>query len=159
MKGSSMNLKVTLAGFLAGLLFGVGLLVSGMANPAKVLNFLDVFGEWDPSLALVMGGAVAVTIVGFPMVRKRKEPFLLPSFSLPDRKDIDQPLIIGALLFGVGWGLGGYCPGPAWTSLSSFHSSSLVFIASMLLGMWLALWWKSRNNARPSLDQATPGEI
>lgn len=123
-------------GLCAGLLFGAGLLISGMANPAKVLNFLDVFGHWDPSLAFVMGGAVACTFVGFPLVQKRPHPIFNASFELPTRRDIDRPLIVGALLFGLGWGVSGYCPGPLWTSLAGLAPGTLIFAAFMVVGMW-----------------------
>lgn len=135
---SQSSLQVVLLACLSGLLFGLGLIVSGMSNPAKVLNFLDVLGQWDPSLAFVMGGAVATTLVGYPFVQRRKRPLLGQRFELPTRQDIDQSLVSGAVLFGVGWGIGGYCPGPAWTSLSGFVPGSLVFIACMLIGMWVA---------------------
>lgn len=117
-----------------------------MANPAKVLNFLDVLGNWDPSLAFVMGGAVVVTSIGFRLVMKRSSPALFSNFSLPTRKDIDRPLIMGAIMFGVGWGVGGYCPGPAWTAVSEMASGTLVFIAAMVFGMWLTSTLKNRSN-------------
>lgn len=139
---------ITLLACLTGLLFGFGLIVSGMSNPAKVLNFLDVLGHWDPSLAFVMGGAVVTTLVGYPLITKhRNKPVLAPRFELPTRQDIDRPLIMGAVLFGLGWGIGGYCPGPAWASLSAFVPGSLVFIVCMLGGMWVAsnrIWRHSR---------------
>lgn len=128
----------------AGLLFGVGLVISGMSNPAKVLNFLDVLGHWDPSLAFVMGGAVLTTLVGYPLIQRRDKPVLALRFELPTRQDIDQPLVLGAVLFGLGWGIGGYCPGPAWTSLSTLLPGSMVFICCMLAGMWLASNWMRR---------------
>jgi hypothetical protein len=122
----------------AGLLFGIGLIFSGMANPEKVQNFLDVFGTWDPSLAFVMGGAILVTAPGFWFVRKRTTPFFHTTFHLPTRKDIDARLVTGAAVFGVGWGLGGLCPGPAMTSLPFAAPGVLVFVAAMLAGMILA---------------------
>lgn len=125
-----------LAGFISGLLFGVGLLISGMANPAKVLNFLDVFGTWDPSLAFVMGGAVLVAFIGFRIVLKRSSPVLGEVFHLPTKKDIDRRLITGASLFGVGWGLGGFCPGPAFTALPFLSVGILAFFPALLIGMW-----------------------
>ena len=109
-----MSFLVNLA---LGLLFGVGLVVSGMSDPAKVLNFLDLFGTWDPSLAFVMGGGVLVAFVGYRIVLGRPRPLLAAGFSLPMRKDIDRPLVLGAAIFGIGWGLGGFCPGPALTAL------------------------------------------
>jgi uncharacterized membrane protein YedE/YeeE len=123
---------------LAGLVFGLGLLISGMANPAKVQNFLDLAGIWDPSLLFVMGGAVAVTFVGYRFVLRRQSPILAGRFRLPTRKDIDPRLIAGAALFGVGWGLSGFCPGPAITSLALLAKGTLVFVPSMLAGIFLA---------------------
>lgn len=122
----------------AGLLFGTGLILSGMANPKKVQNFLDIFGSWDPSLAFVMGGAILVTAPGFWLVQKRTSPFFHDVFQLPARKDIDARLVTGAAIFGVGWGLGGLCPGPAVTSLLFFTPGVLIFVPAMLVGMILA---------------------
>ena len=113
----------------SGFLFGIGLWVSGMANPKKVLGFLDVAGDWDASLMLVMAGAVAVTLAGFRIYKEK--------FRLPARKDIDFPLLAGSALFGIGWGIAGYCPGPAITSLSTLSAESIVFVAAMLAGGWL----------------------
>ena len=127
-----------LVNLLLGLLFGVGLVVSGMSDPAKVLNFLDFFGSWDPSLAFVMGGAVLVAAVGYRLVKQRQRPVLAESFSLPTRKDIDSRLVVGAAIFGIGWGLGGFCPGPALTSLGLGSSGVLVFLPFMFAGLWLA---------------------
>jgi uncharacterized protein len=110
----------------AGFLFGIGLWVSGMANPKKVLGFLDVTGNWDASLMLVMGGAVVVTLVGFKAY-KAKIP-------VPSLKDIDFPLVAGSALFGIGWGIAGYCPGPAITALSTLSKESVVFVAAMIVG-------------------------
>ncbi len=120
----------------AGIVFGLGLMLSGMADPAKVLNFLDVAGTWDPSLMLVMGAAVVVTFVGFRLARTREQPLFAPQF--PGRAAIrfDMPLIAGAVLFGAGWGLGGFCPGPALASLSLGSAGAWVFVAAMLGGMW-----------------------
>lgn len=122
----------------AGLFFGSGLILSGMANPTKVQNFLDIFGTWDPSLAFVMGGAILVTAPGFWFVQKRSTPFFHDMFHLPTRNDIDARLVAGAAIFGIGWGLGGLCPGPAVTSLPFATSGVLVFIPAMLVGMSLA---------------------
>ncbi|MBS7539603.1 DUF6691 family protein [Ancylobacter lacus] len=121
-----------------GLLFGLGLIVSGMSNPAKVLNFLDIFGTFDPSLAFVMAGAAGVALVGYRLVLRRRAPLLAPRFELPTRRDIDARLVAGAALFGVGWGLGGFCPGPAFTALGLAAPGTLAFVPAMLLGMWLA---------------------
>jgi len=121
----------------AGFLFGIGLWVSGMANPKKVLGFLDVAGEWDASLLFVMGGAVAVTLVGFRLVLKRPAPLMGGKFHLPTRKDVDVPLVAGAAIFGIGWGIAGYCPGPALTALSTLSTESIIFVVSMVAGGFL----------------------
>ncbi|EAR49535.1 hypothetical protein OG2516_12854 [Oceanicola granulosus HTCC2516] len=124
---------------LSGLLFGLGLIVSGMADPAKVLNFLDLFGSWDPSLAFVMGGAILVTAPGFAwLTRTRSRPFFDTSFRIPDKRDLDPKLLSGAVVFGTGWGLGGFCPGPALTALPIAASGTLIFVPFMLIGMWAA---------------------
>jgi uncharacterized membrane protein YedE/YeeE len=127
-----------LANLAAGLVFGLGLVVSGMIDPAKVLNFLDLFGHWDPSLAFVMAGAVAVTLVGYRLVLQHPGPLLGGGFALPTRRDLDRRLLVGAAVFGVGWGLGGYCPGPAITALGLAATGTLVFVPAMLIGMALA---------------------
>ena len=127
-----------LSTLIAGLIFGTGLILSGMANPIKVQNFLDFFGNWDPSLALVMGGAILVTMPGFWLVQKRKTPFFNNVFNLPTRTDFDFRLLAGAAIFGIGWGLGGFCPGPAVTSLSLAAKGTLVFVPAMLIGMTAA---------------------
>jgi uncharacterized membrane protein YedE/YeeE len=121
-----------------GLVFGIGLVVSGMADPAKVLNFLDLFGTWDPSLAFVMGGAVAVAFVGYRLVLPRGRPLLGDAFHIPSRKDIDVRLLAGAAIFGAGWGLGGLCPGPALTALGLGQPGTLAFLPAMFAGLWLA---------------------
>ena len=123
-----------LSSFGAGLLFGIGLWVSGMALPKKVLDFLDVTGNWDPSLLLVMGGAVAVTLAAFRPALKRPKPFFGERFVVPTRKDIDLPLVAGAALFGLGWGIAGYCPGPALTALSNLTVEVFAFVAAMVAG-------------------------
>lgn len=122
--------------FLSGLLFGFGLLVSGMANPAKVIGFLDLAGNWDPSLAFVMGGAILVGIFAFAVSKKRVKSFLGEPMRLPTSSDIDRKLILGAVLFGAGWGLGGFCPGPAVVSVTFGDPKIITFVASMLLGMF-----------------------
>ncbi|WP_029352040.1 DUF6691 family protein [Bosea sp. 117] len=130
-----MSILVNLA---LGLIFGVGLVVSGMSDPAKVLNFLDLAGSFDPSLAFVMGGAVLVTFIGYRLAWRRHTPLLAPRFRVPSRTDIDARLILGPALFGIGWGLGGFCPGPALTSLGLGAAGTLVFVPAMLAGMWAA---------------------
>jgi len=138
-----------------GLLFGVGLVVSGMVNPAKVLNFLDFFGTWDPSLAFVMGGAVAVAFLGFRLTLRRSRPLLAGTFQLPTRRDLDLRLLSGAAIFGVGWGLGGYCPGPALTGLGLGATGTLVFVPAMLAGMWAARMLQQGRRPQPGVA-ATP---
>jgi uncharacterized membrane protein YedE/YeeE len=124
--------------FALGLLFGLGLIVGGMANPAKVLNFLDIFGNWDPSLAFVMGGAVAVTFVGYRLVRARGTPMFDARFHWPTATAIDAPLLAGAVIFGAGWGLVGLCPGPAFVALGTGAGGAALFVAAMLAGIALA---------------------
>jgi len=121
--------------FIAGLVFGLGLVVSGMANPAKVLGFLDVTGEWDPSLALVMVGSIAVGSIGFALASRRSVSLLGAPMRLPDTRQIDRRLVIGSLLFGVGWGIAGICPGPVLVALGMGYVKALVFVAAMLAGM------------------------
>lgn len=123
--------------FLAGLLFAVGLAVSGMTQPSKVVGFLDFFGNWDPSLAFVMGGAVGINALFWRAFNTRKHPILAQKFHLPDCTTIDRPLVLGAALFGIGWGLGGYCPGPGIASLASLQAPALVFVATMAAGMFI----------------------
>lgn len=121
--------------FFAGLLFGLGLILSGMTNPAKVLGFLDLFGNWDPSLAFVMGGAIAVGIFAFTLAKKRTTNFFGGALHLPKSTDINKRLVIGSLLFGAGWGLAGFCPGPVLVSMAAGHEKALVFVAAMIIGM------------------------
>ena len=124
--------------FAAGSLFGVGLLVSQIVNPAKVLAFLDIFGAWDPSLAFVMGGALIVTLIGYRIVLRRGRPALADRFRLPKRTDIDLRLVGGAALFGIGWGLAGLCPGPALASVTFGGRPVIVFALAMLAAMGVA---------------------
>jgi len=122
---------------LCGLVFGAGLAIAGMTNPAKVLGFLDVFGRWDPTLAFVMGGALAVSALGFAVARRSPRPWLADAFAIPTLREIDARLVGGAALFGVGWGLVGLCPGPALASLSRGSGEVLVFAAAMIAGVVL----------------------
>lgn len=140
-------LKKIAFAMLSGALFAVGLVVSGMTQPAKVMGFLNVggifaperFGAWDASLAFVMGGALLVTLVAFAVTpREGNTPWAAPSFELPTRQDIDRNLVLGAALFGVGWGLAGYCPGPAIASLLYGGLDAIYFIAALVVGMWTA---------------------
>ena len=126
---------VVLFALLSGILFGVGLTVSRMIDPSKVIGFLDVAGAWDPSLAFVMGGALLVTVPAFMIAKKRDKTLLNIDLALPTKNDIDAPLIIGAVLFGLGWGLGGFCPGPAISALSFGLEKPLIFVAAMTVGM------------------------
>lgn len=132
------------ASLLSGLVFGLGLIVSGMANPAKVLGFLDVAGVWDPSLAFVMAGAIAVASVAFALARRRSHSLLGAPMQLPSARHIDRRLVIGSLLFGVGWGVAGFCPGPALVGLGMGAGKALVFVAAMLAGMGLFEWLERR---------------
>lgn len=121
--------------YLTGLIFGVGIAVSGMANPAKVLNFFDVAGTWDPSLAFVMGGALITTFIGYRFVLRRPAPALAQSFQLPTRRDLDLPLIGGSAVFGIGWGIAGFCPGGALPALGTGNVNVLIFVGALLAGI------------------------
>lgn len=123
--------------FLVGLVFGIGLILSGMADPARVLGFLDLSGSWDPSLALVMGGAIAVGFFAFQIARKRTRTLIGGTLRLPRATAIDRRLVLGSLVFGAGWGLAGFCPGPAIVSLGSGHPKAAVFVGAMLVGMFM----------------------
>jgi uncharacterized protein len=135
---------------LAGLVFGLGLIVSGMANPAKVLGFLDLGGTWDPSLAFVMAGATAVAAIAFAVARRRNSALLGDAMQLPATRDIDRRLVIGSLLFGIGWGVAGFCPGPGLVALGMGEFKALVFVAAMLSGMGIFEWLERRQPARAS---------
>lgn len=124
-----------LAAFAAGLVFGIGLILSGMTDPGKVVGFLDVVGNWDPSLAFVMGGAVLVGLVAFALAKRRARTFFGGAMHLPVNRDIDNRLVGGSLVFGIGWGLAGYCPGPALVSFGSGQEKAAIFVAAMLGGM------------------------
>ena len=118
-----------------GLVFGIGIVISGMANPSKVLNFFDVFGPWDPSLLLVMASALVVTFVGYRFVLRRPAPAFDRTFHVPTKRDLDVPLIAGSALFGIGWGLAGFCPGGAIPALGSGEPGPLIFVAAMIGGI------------------------
>lgn len=130
-----MNLAKVAAGLGAGLLFGAGLAISGMTNPHKVLNFLDLTGPWDPSLALVMAAAVPVSALSFWIARRRRRPLLEPGFVLPANRRLEAPLWAGSALFGIGWGLGGYCPGPAVASLGQPSLGLVAFLIALGVGL------------------------
>ena len=121
--------------FIVGLLFGLGLMLSGMTDPGKVIGFLDLFGAWDPSLALVMGGAILVSFFAFTVAKKRTTTFLGGVLRFPTNMDIDKKLVVGSVLFGAGWGLAGFCPGPAMVSMADGQPKALVFVLAMLVGM------------------------
>ena len=125
---------------LAGLIFGLGLIMSGMANPAKVLGFLDLAGAWDPSLMFVMGGAIGVAFFAFATAARRKSTFAGEPINLPAARRIDRPLVIGSLLFGIGWGVAGFCPGPALVGVGMLQAKALLFVLAMLAGMGLHAW-------------------
>ena len=137
-----------IAALLSGLVFGLGLILSGMGNPAKVQNFLDFFGQWDPSLTLVMGGAIAVGMVAFSWAKRRKTALLGDAMQLPTSSVIDRQLLTGSALFGIGWGLAGFCPGPALMNLSTLTPQVWLFVAAMLAGMWAQHLWAARTAAK-----------
>lgn len=130
-------MKYTISSFIAGLVFGLGLLLSGMANPEKVLGFLDLAGAWDPSLALVMAGAIIVGVIAFTIARQRHVSFLGFDMRLPSGDEISTRLIVGSVMFGVGWGLAGFCPGPGLVAFGAGEPKAVVFVASMVAGMAL----------------------
>jgi len=125
----------TLSSFLVGLIFGIGLILAGMTNPAKVIGFLDITGTWDPSLAFVMGGAILVAIIAFRFAKKRTANFLGGAMRMPSSDMIDKRLVIGSLLFGAGWGMAGFCPGPALTSIGTGNPKAVIFVIAMIVGM------------------------
>ena len=133
-------MKTNFVALIAGIIFGLGLALSQMINPNKVLNFLDVTGNWDPSLMFVMIGALLVTMISFHFIFKRKAPLLVEEFHLPTHKLINKPLLIGAALFGIGWGMSGYCPGPAVASLGLFSTEGLIMVLSIYAGFFSHHW-------------------
>jgi uncharacterized membrane protein YedE/YeeE len=144
-------MKRIISSFAIGLVFGIGILVSGMANPAKVLNFFDIAGTWDPSLAFVMGGALIVTAIGFRLVLSRSHPLLAGGFSLPTKRDIDVRLLGGAAIFGVGWGIAGFCPGGVVPALGLGRSEPAIFVAALVAGMLIVrLIESARTRTAPS---------
>ena len=130
-------MKQLLVALIAGMLFGLGLAISEMINPVRVIGFLNVFGGWDLTLVAVMGGALLVTVPFFPLIQRRGKPLLSPAFALPTKTQLDLPLITGAVMFGIGWGIGGLCPGPAIAGLASGKFELLYFIAAMAAGHWI----------------------
>jgi len=139
-------LKRGLVALVVGLLFGMGLTISGMTQPQKIIGFLDVFGNWDPSLAFVMMGAIGVHFFAYRIAKHQTSPLLADTFLVTSNKEIDNKLLVGAAIFGIGWGIAGYCPGPAITSLVSLNSEVFIFVLSMSVGMFFYdFWLKSRN--------------
>jgi uncharacterized membrane protein YedE/YeeE len=133
-----------IAALISGFVFGWGLLISGMMQPAKVLAFLDIFGNWDPSLAVVMAAALLVSSAGFALAKRRERPLLAAQSLWPSKTDIDRPLVVGAVLFGAGWGLVGLCPGPALENLATLSPRVVVFVVAMAVGMVLHDVWQKR---------------
>ncbi len=125
----------TLSSFIVGLIFGVGLILAGMTDPSKVIGFLDIAGSWDPSLAFVMGGAILVGVIAFRFAHKRSANFLGGAMRLPTARDIDLRLVGGSLVFGIGWGMAGFCPGPGLTALGTGNPKAAIFVAAMIAGM------------------------
>jgi uncharacterized membrane protein YedE/YeeE len=142
------------ASLVCGLIFGAGLLISGMVQPAKVLGFLDIFGAWDPSLAVVMAAALAVSVPGFRLADRSPRPWFAWQYFQPGQSGIDLPLVAGAALFGIGWGLVGLCPGPALESLATLSPGIIVFVAAMAGGMILHEFW-SKSRATEQRDSST----
>lgn len=136
-----------------GLIFGAGLLISGMVQPTKVIGFLDIFGAWDPSLAVVMAAALAVSVPGFMLAQQRPRPLLARHYFWPSKSGIDLPLVTGAALFGVGWGLVGLCPGPALESLATLSPGVIVFVVAMAAGMVLHDFWQK---SQPAIQRSNP---
>jgi uncharacterized membrane protein YedE/YeeE len=146
-------MPLVLVSFACGLVFGAGLLISGMTQTGKVLGFLDIFGAWDATLAFVMAGAVAVSSIGFVLARRRGTPVFAAQSLWPTRKDIDAPLVIGATLFGIGWGLVGLCPGPALVNLAGLSVPVIVFVAAMAAGMIGHDVWSKQKAATPGASE------
>jgi uncharacterized membrane protein YedE/YeeE len=143
-----------LASFLCGLIFGSGLMISGMTQPAKVLGFLDAFGRWNPTLALVMAGALATSGVGYMLARRHSRPLFAPQYLWPTRTDIDRPLVVGSVLFGIGWGLAGLCPGPALENLATLSPRIIVFVIAMIAGMSAQDVWQRRAPSTTAIENA-----
>ena len=151
-------MSILIASLVAGLVFGFGLLLSGMANPAKVLGFLDVAGRWDPSLALVMAGAVGVGSLAFALATRRRLSLLGAPMQLPSARRIDRRLALGSVAFGIGWGLAGFCPGPALVALGAGERKALVFVLAMVAGMGLFEWFERRRSTVAFAAPPAPAE-
>jgi len=143
-------MRELIAGLSTGFIFGLGLCLSRMTDPAVVQGFLDLTGAWDPTLVFVMAGGVAVTFVGYRFALRMKHPFWAPRFSVPTGTTIDAPLISGSAIFGIGWGLSGYCPGPAVVSLASGRGATILFVVAMLAGMIAVRWMRTSRSAGAS---------
>lgn len=141
-------MKSNLSALAAGLLFGLGLMLSGMSNPGEVLSFLDWTGPWSPDLIGVLGSAVLVSMIGFQLARRKERPWFVDKFPALPNKSIDRPLLIGSLLFGFGWGLAGYCPGPALAGLALGNDEVPVFLLAMLGGGFMQQWWGGKRSDR-----------
>lgn len=139
-------MKQNLVALLAGVLFGLGLGLSQMVDRQRVLGFLDVAGTWDPTLLFVLGGAVTVTVIAFRFVLKLPQPVFADRFRLPSRSDIDRPLVVGAAIFGIGWGIAGYCPGPGIVALTLGIWNPVIFLLAFLVGSLTYRWYQKRNN-------------
>jgi len=138
-------MKQVLIALVSGIIFGIGLSLSQMINPNKVINFLDISGQWDPSLAFVMMGALIVTFISFRLILKKPDPILEESFHLSKRTDIDKALLAGAAIFGIGWGMSGYCPGPAVAAIGSGSIEAIVMVASIYAGFFFQKWLANRS--------------
>jgi uncharacterized membrane protein YedE/YeeE len=143
-----------LASFACGLLFGLGLLISGMTQPAIVLGFLDLLGRWNPALLFVMAAALAVSSLGYALARRRGRPLFGPAHLWPNRTDIDRPLVVGSVLFGIGWGLVGLCPGPALENLASLSPRVVVFVLAMVAGMIAKDLWERHTPSPVAIEDA-----
>lgn len=138
---------------LIGILFGTGIALSGMANPAKVLNFFDIFGTWDPSLGFVMAGAVSVTFLGYRLVLRRQQPVFEPAFDIPKSRDLDLRLLMGAGIFGIGWGIGGFCPGGALPALGTGNPKVALFVGALIAGILATMFVMQRVASRSAGKQ------
>jgi uncharacterized membrane protein YedE/YeeE len=148
-------MPITVASLACGFVFGWGLLISGLLQPAKVLAFLDIFGAWDASLAITMAAALAVSHIGYVLAKSRMQPVLAAHFDIPTKTSIDAPLLAGSAMFGVGWGLVGLCPGPALENLATLSPRIFVFCAAMAVGMVAHDFWQQRRALMAARQQAT----
>ncbi len=149
-------MRMTLASLFCGLIFGFGLMISGLTQPTKILSFLDIFGAWDLSVAVVMAAALLVTGLGFALARRRPAPVFAPRSLWPTKTEVDRPLVIGAVLFGLGWGLVGLCPGPALVNLATFSPRVIIFVVAMGLGMVLQDLSRKRLPSPEKIEDTAP---